>query len=339
MYEGFPIALIPLLRCLDDEGALTTPLSQRDAIADFIPNGVLNCATCPREYRIIDGILRLYEDCRPADPATEHERVLWEAEAETYESEITQARKTANAMEIPATLRALGPCHGRTLLELACGTGRYTTHLVTAGCTILAVDLSLPSLHILAAKLPPSAQIGLVHADITRLAVAPERFDLVLGAHVLSSLPSREHRLAMHRVASQALMDRGRFVFSGHYYGVRERLAGASLVSRYEGDGMYRWFARRDEVRREAGPYFRRLHVRQSEVFLPLAQRLGLPVVQISRVAEHMPLVNEFGRLLLATAEQPIGLPAEGPPGYRFPPIRELLRRYRPKRARRSPTR
>ena len=108
----------------------------------------------------------------------------------------------------------------------------------------------MESLKILVQKLQPGLPVGLVRADITNLSIAPRSFHRVLST-LVSNLPTREHRLSMLHLASDSLTKHGRFVFSTHYYGIRERWGGVAKSGRYTKGGIYRYYFRKNEIKRE----------------------------------------------------------------------------------------
>ncbi|HEY8038630.1 MAG TPA: class I SAM-dependent methyltransferase, partial [Polyangiaceae bacterium] len=235
MVAGFPVALLELVRCTDDGGALAAPPGA--PAAGVVVDGVVRCARCRREYPVRAGILRLL-DQTALDGESAHELRLREAAADGYDEDMSRVRQF-DVMERLPTLAALEPLRDSVVLELGCGTGRFTVELARACRTLLAVDFSGASLAVLAAKLGDAGMVGLVQADVTRLAVAPGAFDRVAST-LVSNLPTRAHREAMLRLAAGALRETGTFVFSTHHYGVRERLRRLARDGRYDAGGIYR---------------------------------------------------------------------------------------------------
>jgi len=82
------------------------------------------------------------------------------------------------------------------------------------------------------------------------------------------------------------------------------------------------------EGAREAAPYFSRVRSRPIQILLQFAAWLRLPLVALSRLAEYVPLLNQWGILLLFVASRPIHPPVEGqaPQPNRF--VRALVRWY-----------
>jgi SAM-dependent methyltransferase len=206
--------------------------------------------------------------------------------------------------EMESTLEALQPAADTSILEVGCGTGRFTRRLAALGNRVLAVDFSRESLGRLASRLDPSWCVGLVHADCAHFEAAPRFADRVLST-LVSNLPDADARASMLRLAATALRDGGRLVFSTHNFGVRARLAGVPQSGRYRPGGIYRYLFRREEIRAETERFFGRVSGKPIVIVLPLARRFGVPLLPTSRFARHIPLAGGFGELLLVVAENP----------------------------------
>jgi hypothetical protein len=213
-------------------------------------------------------------------------------------------------LEMKPQLATLNLMEGSALLEFACGRGRYTTQVIGKCKALLAVDFSLESLRILADKIPSGKEIGLVQADITRLALSPKSFDRVLST---TCLDSREQRMAMHRLAADALKEKGRYVYGVEFNDLRTRLLGSPRAERYAPGDMLFYRLDREDVIRETAPFFKHVKVRPIQVSLPFTSRLSYRWrVIIAQIAEKTPLACEFGELLLVCAEAPIRNLEEG---------------------------
>lgn len=205
-------------------------------------------------------------------------------------------------LEIPQHVAALRLLPDSVLLEIGAGMGRFT-RLFAQNCrAIVAVDFSLASLRFLAGRLDSNSNVLLVHADATRIRVAPRAFS---RAFATTPLDTREQRLAMHRLASDALTDDGLWIFSTERWDLRSRIRRQPRAQRYDssfGAGSLYFRFKQYEIEREAAPYFARIKSRPIKVILPF----GVKSVLLSRVAEHLPFLRDLGDLWLATAERPI---------------------------------
>ena len=300
MYAGFPVEVLRLVTCPADEGVLS--VADGSAAKGTVSDGAVRCARCRREYPVRGGILKLLDE-KALDGESTHELQLREAAAPGYDDDMRTVH-AFDLMERLPTLATIDPQREHVLLELGCGTGRFTVELARACGTVLALDFSEASLRVLATKLDASSHIGLVQADVTRFAVARGAFDLVVST-LVSNLPTHTHREALYRLAARALREGGRFVFSTHSYTVRERLRRMSKDGRYDEGGIYRRLFTRRDVDDEVRPHFGSLESRPIQIAFPLTKRLGLPLLPISRVAERIPIVRRLGSLLLVTARAP----------------------------------
>jgi SAM-dependent methyltransferase len=312
MQLGFPAELLPLLRCPKDQLALS--LEQPEWEDGSINGGRLKCIGCGKHYPIRNGIAILLETQDLDEESQREQRIRDEANRSDFQPGVPVHEWTesdADRMEMLPTLGATAIERGQAVLELGCGSGRYTLPMAKAGAVLLALDFSMESLRALAQRLPRGATVGLVQADATRRCVAPRCFDRVLST-LVSNLPSREHRLAMLRVAGEALKDTGYFVFSTHHQNLTSRLLGRPPAGRYTDGGIFRYFMRREEILRESSVYFRRVACRPVQVFVPFTRWTGISPVTLSGLAEWIPLLRQQGALLLAKAAEPIRIPAEG---------------------------
>jgi SAM-dependent methyltransferase len=314
MVGRFPRDMVPLLRCNVDAGELAlTQEPPRDA--DGVLNAVLRCKTCGADYRIEDGIACLLPD--QLTPENKHEMNIRDAvdydctepspfipPAEGWRSVLS------DSMEVPAHLDELQSSPSHTVLELACGDGRFTSLIAKTGARILAVDFSINALRLLAQRLPPGARVGRVHADINHLHLHGRAFDRAL---TLTPLDSRDERMNMFRTIAQALTDDGRYVGSFEHDDLNRRLLGLPLVRRYSKDGILIEHLTTKSMRLESAPYFSNIRVRPIRPRVPLVAKL-LPGLElhILRLAAALPFVRRFGELLLLTAQNPVRLPVEG---------------------------
>lgn len=308
-YSGYPVSHIKFLRCRSDMGELQVGGAFSES-PEFITEGLLRCCSCGQEYPIIDGIVQMLEQ-RELDAEGIHElRFRDELNAVNPNFPNTPAVEYWNNLEMEPTLAALNLQEEAVFLELACGTGRYTTKLIGRCRALVAVDFSLVSLRALAERIPKGAKIGLVQADITMMAVAPRSFDRILST---TCLDSREQRMAMHHLAAEALTEEGLYVFGNEYYNLQTRLLGLPRVQRYTHGGMLYCHLEKDDVLRETAPFFRRVTARPIQVPIPFTRHLAYKWKKaIARIAERIPLICDLGALLLVTAGMPIRQPVEG---------------------------
>jgi SAM-dependent methyltransferase len=297
VFKGFPAAALILLRCPVDGGELEVAES-----AEFIMRGVVSCKRCGHPALIADGILDLL-DLKDLHSLSSHEREKRESEWASPPDPPTDL----DLAEIEPHLEALQLRPDHNILELGCGSGRYTSMLAEQGRLIVAVDYSRTGLQTIASGLR-SDNLALVLADVTRFAVSPESFHSVLST-LTSNLPTADHRMCLYRVAASALVsDEGRFVSGTHFYGLRARLLHTKKNGYYEEGGIYRFYTTRDDIRREITPYFSDVRVQPILIQPPLARTLRMPVLKVSRASERIVGLREFGNLLMTIARKPKNL-------------------------------
>ena len=310
----FPGDMIHLLRCNMDDGQLALD-EQPPGDAGGVLNAVLRCKTCRTEYRIEGGIACLLP--HQLTQENKHEMSIRDAidyacsepspfipPAEGWRSVLS------DTLEVPAHLDELQVLPSHTVLELACGDGRFTSLIAETGARVLAVDFSINALRLLAQRLPLGARVGRVHADINQLHLDSRAFDRAL---TLTPLDSRDERMNMYRTIARALTDDGRYVGSFEHDDLNRRLLGLPLVRRYSKDGILIEHLTTKSMRLESAPYFSNLRVRPIRPRVPLVAKLppGLEL-HILRLAAALPFVRRFGELLLLTAQNPVRLPVEG---------------------------
>jgi SAM-dependent methyltransferase len=300
MYSAFPRPLLPFVLCPADGGNLmavppSAPLRSCRVECDF----------CGRAYPVVDGILVL-EDGSHLDDESRHEMQMRDENTEGYDRAFSSLGPLDDAEKVP-TLSALAPLEDAMVLELGCGTGRYTVALSKRAQAVIAVDFSIQSLRTLAERLPDGSPVALVQADVTSMKVPHGAFTRVLST-LVSNLPSARHREAMYHLAALALGDEtGRFVFSAHHYGLRERIRRIPKEGSYPDLDVYRRLFNSPEIERELSPHFQRYKGRPIQVLVPFQKMFHLPAYASSRVAERVPVMNLFGTLLLYVADLPNG--------------------------------
>lgn len=319
----FPRTLLPLLRCSRDAGPLVVT-AELQSNSEGISRARLRCSTCATEYAIEDGVARLMEE--KLDSEDELEMALrdrqpdwqWVPEGERKVPVAavgsTYVPILNDLLEMPDHLSELKPLGGCTVLELGCGTGRFTTAMVAMGAEILAVDFSIASLRVLASRLPQGAQVGLVQADINHFHIAERCFDRAFST---TPLDSREQRMAMYRMVAGALKDTGRFVGSVEHDDLHRCLLGLPRARRYSPGGIFLEHLDTATLSREAAPYFLELRIRPIRPRIPFLRRVVRPLpqlwaVRVLRTFGTLPVLRNFGEILLLRAERPVRLPVEG---------------------------
>jgi SAM-dependent methyltransferase len=310
----FPRDMVALLRCNVDAGELTLAEESRDDSRGVL-NAVLRCKSCGSEYRIEDGIARLLPDLLSQEARHEmsiRDTIDYDCKDPKPFVPPTEGWRSvlSDSLEVPAHLDELKGSPSHTVLELACGDGRFTSLIAETGARILAADFSINALRLLAQRLPAGARVGRVHADINHLHLASRAFDRVL---TLTPLDSRDERMNMFCKIAQVLTDDGRYVGSFEHDDLNRRLLGLPLVRRYSKDGILVEHLTTKSMRLESSPYFSTIRVRPIRPRVPLVAKLHPTLARpIMRLAAALPFVRHFGELLLLTARHPVRLPVEG---------------------------
>jgi SAM-dependent methyltransferase len=104
---------------------------------------------------------------------------------ETYETKrFSQGGQLIDDREKRAVLDAIGPVGGKRVLEIACGTGRFTALLAAHGADIVGLDISAPMLregHAKVAHAGAGDDIEFVRGDAARLPFPDDYFDTVFA--------------------------------------------------------------------------------------------------------------------------------------------------------------
>jgi ubiquinone/menaquinone biosynthesis C-methylase UbiE len=105
--------------------------------------------------------------------------------AEAYEDKrFSRGGRLIDDREKAAVLDALGEVEGRSILEVACGTGRFTAMLADRGAEVVGLDISAPMLRIgreKAVELGVDDRIAFLRGDAARLPFPDDHFDAVFA--------------------------------------------------------------------------------------------------------------------------------------------------------------
>jgi len=200
--------------------ALVCPDDGTPVVADS-PQQV-RCPQCGRVMASDTGIFRML----PADPGwgtaevadATAERVQRDQEAQQYDRLV--GLRLLSPWELPATLRPLQIGRGDRVLEVGCGTGRFTVPVAERCGELLAVDHSLESLRVLQRKLSRAAasNVLLVQGDATRLPIRDTWATRALSCQMLEHLPSAEMRACAVAEMARCLEPGGRLALSGYWH-------------------------------------------------------------------------------------------------------------------------
>ena len=297
---GFSKKLLGALACqIDDKRLHIKSIHIGDE--HTIIEGVLQCTSGEHSYEIQSGILDLLKYQVSLDEVKSAEVSARDEAAEHYDKRLASRHKK----EVPSTLKYLQPISGKRLVEYGCGTGRLTVELQDCDL-ILAIDFSRNSLEILSRKMSGKNNIGLAIADATSLKTARNYFERALSAELLEHIPTRNERQGFLKNVKDSLLDQGVFVCTAYYFDLRRRMRKHPQDGKHPSGISYHYFSR-SGIRNEFKKVFEIDKTRIIDIRLPLQARLGLSKklgTVISRYAEHIPLLREFGHLILIKARK-----------------------------------
>jgi ubiquinone/menaquinone biosynthesis C-methylase UbiE/uncharacterized protein YbaR (Trm112 family) len=281
VYAGFRREHIQLLRCPGDGSELELIADGNAPPLEPIKTGVLCCAACERNFPIESGIAILL----PKSYSNEDSLIeLSTRDRMAASDDLNWETSDWSRAEMLPTLRSVGSMVGKIILELGTGCGRYTTFIAREAAQCLAVDFSVDSLKRLAVRLSNESLVSLVCADIAQFRLRNRSFDIVFST-LVSNLPDGSQRLALYRLVASVLKSDGRFVFSAHHYGLRERLTRQQKSGYYSTVRIYRQLFLPNEIRAEMVPYFDNIRCDPIQIYFPLSARFGIPLVAASEFA------------------------------------------------------
>lgn len=213
----------------------------------------------------------------PANPAgnaaeladAADERAQRDDEASRYDALL--ALRLLSPFEIPATLRALQLRPSDRVLEVGCGTGRFSLPVSRRCRELIAVDHSLESLRVLGRKLTTLSghPVLLVQGDATRLPIRTGWASRALSCQMLEHLPSHGMRAQAVSELARCLGAGGRFALSGYWFtpGLRWLLP---REGKHSGKIFFHRFHRR-ELRQLLQPCFQVERITGGLIYLLLA--------------------------------------------------------------------
>ena len=182
-----------------------------------VKHGMLTCTECGAKYTVEQGIPKLLptsflgaEDKAAGDKVEEMRSR--DSQAGAYDN--MTMLNLLTIVEKPLFMGLVGKCEA--LVELGCGTGRFTPALAAAASEVVALDFSFDSLLLCQPKVP--ANVQLLQADVTSLPLRDAVFAGATSAQVLEHLPSSEQRRQAVAEAARAVAADGRLVISAYGY-------------------------------------------------------------------------------------------------------------------------
>lgn len=297
MYSGYPRDLIAIVYCPRDGKPLHASL---ESSVDQLFHGEVRCAGCGISYQIREGILRLLPGQRPLDTLVRDEQQARDERATRYEAHFDEWE---NAEELSALLADPEQFRSKTILDLACGTGRLTRTLAALAAVTLAADMSEESLRVLASQIPSGIKIGLIWGDAVQLRFAPESFDAILSTQLLEHIPGREKRVQFLRAAHSSLKTSGTFFLTAYYYSLLRRILKRKQEGFHAGGIFYHRFTV-SEIRAELGGGFEILIARPLQPDRRVLSKLPWPNSWMRTGVRHRVLARVVGQLLFVRARK-----------------------------------
>ena len=128
--------------------------------------------------------------------------------AQEYEDKrFTGGGRLIDAREREAVRRALAPAEGKRILEIACGTGRFTVMLANEGANVVGIDISGPMLRQGQTKATGTdAVAAFIRGDAARLPFPDDHFDAVFAMRFFHLAPTPDTFLReMRRVSNDVI--------------------------------------------------------------------------------------------------------------------------------------
>ena len=257
--------LLPLLASPETGGPLTLTVRQR-AGEDILEGSLTDDAG--HVYPIQDGIPRLL----PQGLLDAQKSEIAARDAQVGEYDAMTFLNVFGRVEIPLTLRTLGPQSTDRLLEAGCGTGRMTRILSQSVREMIAIDFSFESLRVNRRKLHAAGitKVHLVQADLCRLPFAECAFDRVVSCQVLEHVPGPNARAAAITSLYSVLKPGGTLTLSAYKHSLLTRAFSQKEGSHDGGIPFFRFT--RSEMRETLSAKFTVHSITGALVYLYLAR-------------------------------------------------------------------
>jgi 2-polyprenyl-3-methyl-5-hydroxy-6-metoxy-1,4-benzoquinol methylase len=274
-----------------------------------------------RSYHIVDEarlnggynrLLFMHAETDRAANEIAHWRMLAAAEIEGTWGWSTPAGQVRARRRADLVINAAGLSAGRTVLEIGCGTGLFTTQFAATGARIVAVDLSPELLAMAVARQLPADRVrfeqrrfeSLQPAEPALRSWAPDGFDAIIGSSVLHHLDIAEAIETCKRLLARggrvALAEPN--LLNPQVWLERRFRSWFPYVSRDE-TAIVRWELQRQLER--AG--FSEVVITPFDWLHPATPQPLMGVVGgVGKVLEHVPVLREFaGSVLIAATWRP----------------------------------
>lgn len=163
-----------------------------------------------RSSRIVSSIVLSPEGILPISVKGQEWYQATDVAQEYDDKRFSQGGRLIDRREKEAVLDAIGPVEGKKILEIACGTGRFTAMLAERGADIVGLDISAEMLgeaRTKAAAAGVGDRIEFMRGDAGRLPFADDEFDAVIAMRFfhLADTPT-EYLSEIRRVSNGDVM-------------------------------------------------------------------------------------------------------------------------------------
>jgi SAM-dependent methyltransferase len=266
VYAGAGVEVHAGVSGASDVGSAAGAVSAADA-AEVI-EGTLRCGVCAAGFPIAGGIPRFV----PAENYARSFGLQWNRFRRTQLDSHSGVPVSRDRF-LAAT--RLGPrgLEGALVLDVGCGAGRFAEVALSLGAHVCAVDYS-SAVDACWRNLGPSERLHVVQADVYRLPLRPEQFDVVYCLGVLQHTPDVRGALA---ALPRVLKPGGRLVVDVYGWSVKWALHPRFLVR----------------------PLTSRL---PEELLFRLVERLAPALLRVSRMLGRVPALGPVLRRLALVA-------------------------------------
>ncbi|PYM03906.1 MAG: hypothetical protein DMD82_15960 [Candidatus Rokuibacteriota bacterium] len=174
-------SLLELLRCPDCYGSLA--LRTRERVDAEVISGTIHCSGCGARFPVVNGVPRFVS----GDAYTEAFSLEWNLHRTTQLDRVTGQSDSEDRLRRTLAV-PLEELKGKLVLDVGCGTGRFADVVLRHGGRVFGVDLSF-AVEAAQANLGWHPDMHVVQADIFRLPLRTDEFDLVYSLGVLHHTP------------------------------------------------------------------------------------------------------------------------------------------------------
>jgi SAM-dependent methyltransferase len=175
------VSALEMLRCPACRSPLHVSAEQKSG--EEIVSGRLACSTCDAAFPIVRGVPRFVSSDCYADAFS----FEWNLHRTTQLDSATG--KTDSVDRFTKSLGfSLSELNGKRVLDIGCGTGRFAEIALRNGATVVGVDLSL-AVDAAYKNIGTHPRMHIVQADVFKLPVARDAFDVIYSLGVLHHTP------------------------------------------------------------------------------------------------------------------------------------------------------